>query len=148
MSSNRIVYKDWTTTFLLAFCLPGFERFYLGCPMSGLLKCCTCAGCGIWWLIDLFRLSGGSALCANLHGKLQYLNGPTVVVKSGANNNFAKGGGNNNANNSSDAQNDYFYMIFSTLLGVMLFYYLILPMYRKEVQVVEEEEIPQFNNMN
>ena len=120
MSSDKIVLKDWTTTFLLAFCLPGFERFYLGCPASGLLKCCTCSGCGVWWLIDLFRLSGGSALCANLHGKLQYINGPTVVVNSGPRSNVTRGGGSNNANNSSDAQNDYFYMIFGKIMMIKI----------------------------
>ena len=100
MSSSKKVYKDWTTTFLLAFCLPGLERFYLGCPMTGILKCITCSGCGIWYWVDLFRLAGGSALCSNLHGKLQYMNGPPSTQKVSSCNNVTKGGGNNNGNNS------------------------------------------------
>ena len=145
MSSTRIVQKDWTTTFLLAFCLPGFERFYLGCPMSGILKCCTGAGCGLWYWIDLFRLAGGSALCSNLHGKLQYINGPQSSSVQPSGNNVAKGGGNN-MTNTSDAQNDYFYMIFCCLLGLIVFYYILLPMFQTSVETVEEEEVKFMNN--
>ena len=142
MSSNKVIRKDWTTTFLLAFCIPGVERFYLGCPMSGILKCCTGAGCGLWYWIDLFRLVGGSALCANLHGRLEYINGPNAADSPvySSRNNTAKGGGNNNVNNSSDAQNDYFYMIFSCLLGLIFFYYILLPMFQVPVETVQEEE--------
>jgi hypothetical protein len=142
MSSNKVIRKDWTTTFLLAFCIPGVERFYLGCPMSGILKCCTGAGCGLWYWIDLFRLVGGSALCANLHGRLEYINGPNAADSPvySSRNNTAKGGGNNNVNNSSDAQNDYFYMIFSCLLGLIFFYYILLPMFQVPVEIVQEEE--------
>ena len=142
MSSTKTVHKDWTTTFLLAFCIPGVERFYLGCPMSGILKCCTGAGCGLWYWIDLFRLVGGSALCANLHGRLEYINGPNAADSPvySSRNNTAKGGGNNNVNNSSDAQNDYFYMIFSCLLGLIFFYYILLPMFQVPVETVQEEE--------
>lgn len=143
MSSNKVVLKDWTTTFLLAFCLPSLERFYLGCPMSGILKCITCCGCGLWYWIDLFRLAGGSALCANLHGKLQYINGPSAVTAPPSSSNgksTSKGGGNNNMSNTSDAQNDYFYMIFSCLLGIIVFYYILLPMFQTPIEIVQEEE--------
>lgn len=138
MSSTKIVQKDWTTTFLLAFCLPSIERFYLGCPMSGILKCITCCGCGLWYWIDLFRLAGGSALCSNLHGRFQYINGPpSTQLRPGGN--AAKGGGNN-TNNSSDSQNDYFYMIFCCLLGLLVFYYIIIPIFQTPVAEVSEEE--------
>ena len=139
MSSKKIVYKDWTTTFLLAFCLPGLERFYLGCPMTGILKCITCGGCGFWYYIDLFRLSGGSALCSNLHGKLQYMNGPPSTQQVSSGSNVTKGGGNNNGNNS-DAKNDYFYMIFCCLLGLIFFYYVLLPMFQTPIETVNVEE--------
>tara|TARA_B100000927_G_C16386907_1_gene437733 strand:- start:156 stop:599 length:444 start_codon:yes stop_codon:yes gene_type:complete len=141
MSSIKTVQKDWTTTFLLAFCLPGVERFYLGCPMSGILKCITCSGFGFWYWIDLFRLAGGSALCSNLHGKLQYINGPPSTHTMSSNNNVSKGGGNNNMTNTSDAQNDYFYMIFCSLLGLIFFYYVLLPIFQSPIET-EEEEAP------
>ena len=139
MSSSKTVYKDWTTTFLLAFCLPGLERFYLGCPMTGILKCLTCSGCGIWYWVDLFRLAGGSALCSNLHGKLQYMNGPPSTKNVSSCNNVTKGGGNNNGNNS-DAKNDYFYMMFCCLLGLIFFYYVLLPMFQTPIETVNVEE--------
>jgi TM2 domain-containing membrane protein YozV len=148
MSSTKTVHKDWTTTFLLAFCLPGLERFYLGCPMSGILKCITCGGCGFWYWVDLFRLVGGSALCSNLHGRLQYINGPPSTQQVSSNSNVAKGGGNNNGTNNSDAKNDYFYMIFCCLLGLIVFYYILLPMFQTPIETVYEEESELNNNGN
>lgn len=39
----------------LAFC--GVDRCYMGQPLLGLLKGCSCGGCGIWFLIDLLAIT-------------------------------------------------------------------------------------------
>ena len=36
----------------------GADRFYMGDLVLGILKLLTCGGCGIWWFIDLFLVSG------------------------------------------------------------------------------------------
>ena len=36
----------------------GIDRFLLGQTMYGVIKLITGGGCGIWWLIDLFKISG------------------------------------------------------------------------------------------
>lgn len=38
----------------------GLDRFYLGKIGTGILKAITFGGLGIWWLIDIFLLVGGS----------------------------------------------------------------------------------------
>lgn len=49
---------------LVAYLLWGFlgvfsaHRFYLGRPGSAILQICTLYGLGIWWLIDVFLISG------------------------------------------------------------------------------------------
>lgn len=35
----------------------GIDRFYLGHIVLGILKLVTCAGCGIWWLVDLILIA-------------------------------------------------------------------------------------------
>lgn len=51
---------------LLGSC--GIDRFYSGDYLLGFLKLCTGGGLGIWWIIDLFKISG--AVKANNTRKL------------------------------------------------------------------------------
>ena len=48
--------KDRGTGALLAFF--GYDRFWLGDTVLGILKYLTVGGCGIWWLFDLFTITG------------------------------------------------------------------------------------------
>lgn len=47
---------------VLSFCFGvfGVDRFYLGYTALGVVKLFTCGGFGIWWLIDLIRISIGN----------------------------------------------------------------------------------------
>ncbi len=47
MKSVGVAYLLW---------LFGFHRFYLGRPGTAIIYICTCGGCGIWSLIDLFLI--------------------------------------------------------------------------------------------
>ena len=38
----------------------GVDRFYLGYAALGVVKLFTVGGCGIWWLIDFFRITLGN----------------------------------------------------------------------------------------
>jgi hypothetical protein len=51
--------RSLRTAWLLALCLgfTGADRFYLRRPGTGALKLLTLGGFGIWWLIDLFRIT-------------------------------------------------------------------------------------------
>ena len=51
--------RSLRTAWLLALCLgfTGADRFYLRRPVTGTLKLLTLGGLGIWWLIDLFRIT-------------------------------------------------------------------------------------------
>lgn len=51
-------WKNPTVAFLFAFFLGGFgvDRFWLGETGLGVVKIITCAGAGIWGLIDLFTV--------------------------------------------------------------------------------------------
>lgn len=53
-------WKEPMTAFLLALFLGGLgaDRFYMGQTGLGVLKLLTCAGAGIWGLIDLFTAFG------------------------------------------------------------------------------------------
>jgi TM2 domain-containing membrane protein YozV len=64
--------RNWTVALLLSLFLPGFERFYLGCPGTGIVKIITCCGCGCWILYDIIMIATGSTLCGNT----RYFNGP------------------------------------------------------------------------
>ena len=54
--------KDWMRTLLLSIILGGLgvDRFYTGHIGLGVLKLLTAGGCGIWYLIDLFKIITGS----------------------------------------------------------------------------------------
>ena len=54
--------KEWQTTLVISLFLGvlGIDRFYLGYTSLGILKLLTLGGCGIWALIDLFRIATGS----------------------------------------------------------------------------------------
>lgn len=53
-------WKNPMVCFWLAFLVGGFgaDRFYLGQTGLGIAKLLTCAGAGIWGLIDLFTAFG------------------------------------------------------------------------------------------
>jgi ribosomal protein L40E len=54
--------RSWLITFLLAVCFgpTGFHRFYTGHIASGVVQLCTLGGFFVWWLVDVFRILGGS----------------------------------------------------------------------------------------
>jgi TM2 domain-containing membrane protein YozV len=54
--------KSRLTAILLSFFLGklGIDRFYLGYVGLGFLKLITFGGFGLWWLIDLILIVGGS----------------------------------------------------------------------------------------
>jgi hypothetical protein len=51
--------KEWLTTLLLSVFVGGFgvDQFYLGNTGLGVGKLLTLGGCGIWTLIDIFRIA-------------------------------------------------------------------------------------------
>ena len=53
---NMLHFKNPTTMLLIAFFLGGYgvDRFMLSDTTMAIVKLCTCGGCGIWALIDLF----------------------------------------------------------------------------------------------
>ncbi len=53
--------KSKTTTLILAILLGGLgvDRFYVGKIGTGILKLITCAGFGIWWLVDIILIATG-----------------------------------------------------------------------------------------
>lgn len=55
--------KSLRTAWLLslAFGVLGVDRFYLAKPATGALKLATAGGLGIWWLLDLLRLTRADA---------------------------------------------------------------------------------------
>ena len=53
--------KDFVVLVLLSVLVGplGFDRFYLGKYVTGILKLITLGGLGLWWLIDLFLIVTG-----------------------------------------------------------------------------------------
>ncbi|SDK89845.1 TM2 domain-containing protein [Arthrobacter sp. ok362] len=52
---RRYLRTAWLLALFLGF--TGADRFYLRRPVTGTLKLLTLGGAGIWWLIDLFRIT-------------------------------------------------------------------------------------------
>jgi hypothetical protein len=52
---RRSLRTAWLLALFLGF--TGADRFYLRRPVTGILKLLTLGGAGIWWLIDLFRIT-------------------------------------------------------------------------------------------
>jgi hypothetical protein len=54
--------KSWKTAFILSLALgwSGADRFYLNQPMLGIAKLFTFGGYGVWWVIDIIRISQGN----------------------------------------------------------------------------------------
>ena len=52
---RRSLRTAWLLALFLGF--TGADRFYLRRPVTGTLKLLTLGGVGIWWLIDLFRIT-------------------------------------------------------------------------------------------
>lgn len=50
--------KSQGVAFILLLCIPSFHLFYLGRVWLNFIFWGTMGGCGIWWLIDLFRIFG------------------------------------------------------------------------------------------
>ena len=59
---STIQYKDPTTALILSILLGylGIDRFYTGQIGLGVVKLLTGGACGIWWLIDIFLISGAA----------------------------------------------------------------------------------------
>jgi TM2 domain-containing membrane protein YozV len=53
---NMLQFKNPTTMLIIAFFLGGYgvDRFMLSDTTNAIIKLCTCGGCGIWSIIDLF----------------------------------------------------------------------------------------------
>jgi len=67
-------FRDPDTALLLSLFAGGLglDRFYVGDAGLGVLKLLTCAGCGLWWLADLFLIRA-AARQKNLETLLYYL---------------------------------------------------------------------------
>lgn len=119
VSKKKQEERDWVIALLLAFLVPGVERFYLNCVGSGILKILTCCGCGIWGLIDIILIATGSTLCGNV----RYFNGP--------NNNQMRGGAIKLSDNKTlfkqKCHMDYITSFISVILGTLLLFLVIKP---------------------
>ena len=57
---NSVDFKDPTIALVLSVVVGGWgiDRFYIGDTGLGVLKLITAGGLGVWWLVDLFVISG------------------------------------------------------------------------------------------
>ena len=57
---NNVDFKDPTVALVLSVVVGGWgiDRFYIGDTGLGVLKLITAGGLGVWWLVDLFVISG------------------------------------------------------------------------------------------
>ena len=57
---NSMDFKDPTVSLVLSVLVGGLgiDRFYIGDTGLGVLKLITGGGLGVWWLVDLFVISG------------------------------------------------------------------------------------------
>jgi len=119
VSNKKQEERDWTVALLLAFLVPGVERFYLNCVGSGILKILTCCGCGVWALIDVILIATGSTLCGNV----RYFNGPDS--------NKMRGGSVKISDNKTlfkqKCHMDYITSFISVILGTLLLFLVIKP---------------------
>ena len=56
---QMLQFKNPTTMMLIAWLVGpyGVDRFMLNDTTMGIVKLCTCGGCCIWWIIDIFTAS-------------------------------------------------------------------------------------------
>lgn len=59
---NDVALKDPLASLLLAILTGGLglDRFYIGDSGLGICKLLTGGGCGIWWFIDIFLITGAT----------------------------------------------------------------------------------------
>lgn len=57
---NSMDFKDPTISLLLSVIVGGFgiDRFYIGDTGLGVLKLLTGGGLGVWWIVDMFVITG------------------------------------------------------------------------------------------
>ena len=57
---NSVNFKDPTVALILSLVVGGWgvDRFYIGDTGLGVLKLITGGGLGVWWLVDLFVITG------------------------------------------------------------------------------------------
>ena len=57
---NSVNFKDPTVALILSVIVGGWgvDRFYIGDTGLGVLKLITGGGLGVWWLVDLFVITG------------------------------------------------------------------------------------------
>lgn len=60
MILNGVDFKDPTISLILSVFVGelGIDRFYIGDIGLGVVKLITCGGFGVWWLVDLFTITG------------------------------------------------------------------------------------------
>ena len=125
MTAHHTVNKNWFVALVLSFFFGtfGFDRFYLGCIGTGVIKLLTFGGLGIWALIDFIRLLTGSKLC----GGFKWIDAHKYGLQGGS-------------MESCCGTNDYIIIILSTIIGLAILYTYILPWFRNKYYGTPKQE--------